>query len=60
MHRASSHRTAIAAQQSCSNDNGKSLIGRDGISKTMRWKNYAALGNFADARTFPTRHADAN
>jgi len=42
MRRASSDRAAITAQQSCGIDNGKSLIGQDGISKTMRWKNYAA------------------
>jgi hypothetical protein len=57
---ASSDRAAITAQQSRSINNGKYLIGRDGISKTMRWKNYAALRNFADARTFPLRHAGAN
>jgi hypothetical protein len=60
MHPSSSNRAAITAQQSPSNNNGRNLIGRDGISKTMRWKNYAVFGNFADARTFPTRHAGAN
>ena len=37
----------------------KSLIGRDGISKTVMWKKCVALGNFADAGTFPIRHAGA-
>jgi hypothetical protein len=35
---------------------GESLIGGDGINKTMVWKKCASLGNFAGAETFPTRH----
>jgi hypothetical protein len=56
----SCHRAAITAQQSCSIDDGKNLIGRDGISKTMVWKKCAPSGNFADAKTFPLRHAGAD
>jgi len=33
-----SHRAAIAAQQSCSNSDGKMLIERDGMRKTVVWK----------------------
>ena len=51
------HHAAITAQQSCSI---KSLSGRDGMSETTRWKKCAAVGNFADAETFPPRHAGAN
>jgi hypothetical protein len=32
---------AITAQQFCSISNGRNLIWRDGISKTIVWKNYA-------------------
>jgi hypothetical protein len=51
-------------QHPCSTGGGKILVGRDGINKTMVWKKYgwkksAPLGNFADAETFPTRHAGA-
>jgi hypothetical protein len=52
-----SRRSAITAQQSCSIED---LIGRDGISKTMAWKKQASFGNFADAETFPLRHAGAD
>jgi hypothetical protein len=34
----------------------ENLIGRNGIKKTTMWKKYVAVGNFADARTFPTLH----
>jgi hypothetical protein len=30
-----------------------------GIIRTMVWKKYASLGNFAHAETFPLRHAGA-
>jgi hypothetical protein len=56
----SSRRAATAAQQFCSIGGVESLTGGDGISKTMMWKKYAALRNFAHARTFPVRHAGAN
>jgi len=39
MQLAGSHRAAITAQQSCGNNNDRNLIRRDGIGKTMRWKN---------------------
>jgi hypothetical protein len=32
------HHAAITAQQSCSNNDDKTLIGRDGMSKTAMWK----------------------
>jgi hypothetical protein len=32
-------------------------MGRDGVNKTALWKKCVVGGNFADARTFPTRHA---
>jgi len=34
----SSHRAAIAAQQSCIINDGKILIERDGMRKTVVWK----------------------
>jgi hypothetical protein len=48
---------AIAAQQFCGNRISEHLIGRDGTNKTAMWKKYVARGNFAGARTFPTRHS---
>ena len=54
------HHAAIAAQQSCSNNDDKRLIGRSGMSRTARWKEVRRDGNFADAKTFPPRHAGAN
>jgi hypothetical protein len=39
----SSLRTATTAQQFCSIASVESLIGRDGISKTMVWKKCVAL-----------------
>jgi hypothetical protein len=41
-------------------DHGENLIGRDGISKTILWKKYVPSWNFAHAKTFPVRHADAD
>jgi hypothetical protein len=35
----SSHRTATTAQQFCSKGSVETLMGCDGISKTMMWKN---------------------
>jgi len=40
--------------------NRGNLIEGDGINKTLMWKKCAAVRNFADARTFPIRHAGAN
>jgi hypothetical protein len=63
----SSHRAAIAAQQSCIINDDKILIERDGMRKTVVWKKTVAwkkkcapLGNFAYAETFPLGHAGAN
>jgi len=35
----SSRRTATTAQQFCSKGSVENLMGRDGISKTVMWKN---------------------
>jgi hypothetical protein len=39
---------------------GRSVIGCDGISKTIPWKKYAPSGNFAHAETFPLQHTGAD
>ena len=54
------YREVIAARKSCSIDHDRTLIGRDGISKTIPWKKYASSWNFAHAKTFPVSHAGAD
>src|SRR5665213_994827 len=57
---AGSARSASATAQSCGGNSGKILIGWNSIGGTCGVAKFAALGNLADARTFPTRHAGAN
>jgi hypothetical protein len=47
------HRAAITAQQFCSICFDKNLIRRDGISKTLVWKNYARCKELRTCENVP-------
>jgi hypothetical protein len=55
------HHAAITAQQSCSINDDESLVGRDGYEHDRDTEEEVCrVGNLANAKTFPPRHAGAN